>query len=268
MKMKAVIGFALWAAAAAGAVTPFQFEILGASGDWMVVRENIPSSAADTDACRYPEIDPSEYIGARVHFVRMSAEMKRGKLAALGTPDRSITLYAPGRAGEGCTPADEADQRWHEITAHAKELGVSLSARAPTPVVLGGAVPSKDCVLIAPAGAGATPCRRIFRTAIHGVTMQIAVSLTAVPEAPNEQSCQFTGHRFAVAIQAAGPGFGQLGAAVPGGFFDHYDCRPQQFDPLRLYVFEGLGVLLGDFRGTNIADRTEHPFVMALPSAR
>jgi len=40
--------------------------------------------------------------------------------------------YAPGRAGEGCTPAGEADQRWRE--AHAKELGVPSLRRRLRPL--------------------------------------------------------------------------------------------------------------------------------------
>jgi hypothetical protein len=56
----------------------FQFEVLGVSDDWIAVRENIPVLPTDTDACRYPGLDPSLYTGATVHFYPLSAEAKRG----------------------------------------------------------------------------------------------------------------------------------------------------------------------------------------------
>jgi hypothetical protein len=259
---------ALWAVSgivqAAVSTAVFQYEVLGVSDDWIVVRENIAASAADTAACRYPNLDPSEHTGARVHFVRLSAEAKRGRLAPLTKPDRSVTIYAPGRSGQACTSAGEAEQRWREITAHAKELGVSLSEKRPVPVVLGTAVPAKSCVLIGSVSGAGPPCRRVFRQIVKGATIRIAVSLTAIPEAPDERSCQFVGHRFGVAIQVAGLDFGAMGAAAPGGFADHYDCRGQQFNPLRLYSFDRVTVLVGGFRGTNIADREEHPFLVII----
>ncbi len=261
----------LWAASqcvpAAASAAVFQFEILGASADWIAVRENIPASASDTAACTYPGLDPSEYIGATVHFVRLADEAKRGRLMPLATPDRSITVYAPERSGEGCTSAAGAEQKWREIAAHAKELGIGLSEKPLAPVVLGTVVPAKSCVLIG-ASAGGPPCRRVFRDVVSGAAIQIAVSLAAVPEAPDERLCQFVGYRFGVAVQVVGLDFGKIGAPAPGGFTDHYDCRGQQFDPLRLYSLDQFRVLVGDFRGASIADRSEHPFVVIIPTRR
>lgn len=92
------------------------------------------------------------------------------------------------------------------------------------------------------------------------------MSLTAVPEAPDETLCQFIGHRFGAVIQVAGLNFGGAESSVaPGGFADHYDCRSQQFDPLRLYHLDRYVVLLVGFRGTNIADRDEYPFLLVFP---
>ncbi len=261
---------ALWMAsrlvAAAESAAVFQFEVLGASADWIVVRENIPAPPSGAVVCTYPGLDPSEYVGATVHFVRLTDEAKRGRLTPLATFDRSVTVYAPGRSGEGCTSAADAEQKWREIAVHAKELKIGLSGKAPAPVALGTAVPAKSCILIGSASAAGPPCRRVFRHVVGGAAIQIGVSLTAVPEAPDERSCQFVGYRLGVAVQVAGLDFGKIGAPAPGGFADHYDCRGQQFDPLRLYSLDQFRVLLGTFRGANIADRSEYPFVVIIPT--
>ena len=254
----------LAAACAALAAAPFmvraatfQFELLGASGEWLAIRENIPATAADTAACRYPGIDPSEFVGVKVHFVRISAEMKRGILTPLAASADSSVWYEAGRSGEGCTTPPEAEKHWHEIAAYAKRLGMDLSPKPPAAVVLGATVPAKACVVTA--AAPGAPCRQIFRPSAHGRAIQVVVSLSAVSQAPDERTCQFVGHRFGVALEITG------GNAAAGGFADHYDCRAQQFDPLRLYELEGAVVVIGAFRGANIADRDEYPFVVILP---
>lgn len=249
--------------------TAFQFEVLGASDDWIVVRENIPASASDTAACSYPALDPSEFVATVVHFFPLSAEAKRGRLVPLEKPESQMTLYARGHLGEGCTSASDADRQWREITDHAKSLGVEIPSKSPAEIVLGEPVPAKVCVLLESNTIDKPPCLREFKHTLKAGAIRIAVSLTAIPEAPEKgkRSCQFVGHRFGVTIQVAGLDFGEMGSGVaPGGFANHYDCRSQQFDPLRLYLVNDLFVLVGGFSGTNIADRNEYPFVLIFHS--
>lgn len=258
---------ALLIAPAVECAAVFQFEILGVSDNWIMIRENIPVSEADTAACSYPGLDPSRYVGATVHFFALSAEAKRGVLVPLEKPESSVALYATTRHGEGCTSASDAERRWRELTDHAKTLGIEVPTTSPAAVVLGEPVPAKACVLLGNTPIDKPPCRREFKHLLKKGAIQIVVSLTAVPGAPDERVCQFVGHRFGVAIQVAGLDFGKQGSGVaPGGFANHYDCRSQQFDPLRLYVLDGTAVLLGGFSGTNIADRNEFPFVMIFPT--
>jgi hypothetical protein len=244
----------------------FQYEILGASANWIVVRENIAASAADTAACAYPGLDPSQFVGATVHFIQLPAEAKRGRLVPLPKPASSMALYTPATPG-GCTTSADAERRRNEIAARAKDLDVTLPANPPVPVVLGAPVPAKACALMEAASPGRTPCNREFKRVVHEKTIRIAVSLTAIPEAPDEKVCQFVGHRFGVAVQMAGLDFGKMGSGVaPGGFAEHYDCRSQQFNSLRLYLLDRFLVLLGGFGGTNIANSQETPFLIIAPN--
>ena len=244
----------------------FQYEILSASATWIVVRENIAASPADTAACAYPGLDPSQFVGATVHFIQLSAEAKRGRLVPLPKPASSMVLYTPAPLG-GCTTSAEADRRRNEIAARAKDLEVPIPATPPVPVVLGTPVPAKACALMEATPPGRTSCNREFKRVVHAKMIRIAVSLTAIPEAPDEKVCQFVGHRFGVAVQVTGLDFGQIGSGVaPGGFAEHYDCRSQQFNSLRLYMLDRFLVLLGGFRGTNIADNQESPFIVVAPS--
>lgn len=257
--------FLLAPAVALGAV--FQFEALGASGDWVVIRENIPSAEVDAYACSYPGVDPSGHVGVKVHFVQLSAKAKSGRLTPLDSLKDTIMVHTPTRKGDTCTSAVEAQQRWNKIGARAKELGIDLPTSPPKPVMLGTAVPAKACDL----AGGATlkpPCHRVFQRSINGNAVSIAVLLTAAPEAPDLRVCQFFGHRLSVAIQVSGFDFGifEKSDHAPGGFMSHYDCRSQQFDALRFYQLKDFVVLLGSFRGTNIADRDEHPFLVIFPS--
>lgn len=262
----AILSLVSWLVPAIASADRFQFEALGVSDDWIVVRENIPAEAADTNACIYPGLDPSEYVGARVHFVRLSAEAKRGCLVPLATPDSTMTLYPPGQFTVECAAVADAERRWHEITAHAEDLGIELPATPPVPLVLGTAVPAISCVLIQSPAAAEGVCRRIFQHVLNGVPIQIGVSLAAIPEAPDERVCQFVGHRFVAVIQISGPDFGDLGMPAPGGFAEHYDCRAQQFQPLRLYDLGTFAVVVGGFRGTSLADRDERPFLLVFPT--
>lgn len=262
MTLRCCVFVALVAVPIVAPATVFPFEVLGSSADWVVIRENITATSEDTAACTYPGLDASEYVGAKVHFLRLSAEARRGRMVFPIKPDVSLPLYSPARGGQSCTSTTIADQRWKEIVARAKSLGIGLSSSRIAAVLLGDAVPARACVLM---GSG-DQCRRVFKQALDDAAIRIAVSLTAVPEAPDETSCQFVGYRFGAVIQVAGPNLGTVESGVaPGGFADHYDCRSQQFDPLRLYHLDRFVVLLGGFRGTNIADRDEYPFLLVFP---
>ncbi|HYP15084.1 MAG TPA: hypothetical protein VEQ63_14240 [Bryobacteraceae bacterium] len=242
----------------------FQYELLGRSDEWLVIRENIPTSGSEKSACTYPRLDPSEYSGVRVHFVRVTADAKLAKLIRLETSTDSMAHYAPGPNGQACTSAAEAQEHWKAISARAQSLGIDLPGAAPAPVILGKAVDAKSCSL---AGAERVPCRRLHRQQFQSGPIQIAVLLTAVAQSPDNQTCQFVGHRFGAAIQVTGLEFGsQPGSLAPGGFADHYDCRSQEFRPMRLYVMGGAAVLIASFKGTNIADRDEYPFFLVFPT--
>jgi hypothetical protein len=247
--------------------TTFQFEVVGASEGWIVIRENIPASSTDTAACTYAGIDPSRFIGATVHFFALSEDAKRGQLVVLGKPQSSMPLYAAVHGDQGCTSEADADRQWKEIVDKARGLGIEIPSTLPTPKLLGEAVQAKRCELIDDTSMDKQPCRREFRHLLkHGI-VRIAVSLTAIPEAPDKRVCQYVGHRFGVAIQVGGLDFGKMGSVVaPGGFANHYDCRSQQFNPVRLYSLDDSVVLLGSFSGTNIADRDEYAFFLIFPT--
>lgn len=267
VRLLAALSVALAMCPRSASAEVFQHELLAASNDWVVVRENIPASAADTAACGYPRLDPSEHAGVRVHFIRLPTEAGGGRLVPLAMPGDSTMLYTPAGGGKPCTSRAEAGRRWAGIAARATSLGINLSEKVPDPVVLGAAVPAKVCVLIAGTPTKNTQCRRVFRRRLPSGPVKIAVSLTAVPEAPDKQACQFAGHRFGVAIQIAGRDFGTMESQfAPGGFATRYDCRGQQFNPLRLYVLGRLALLLGGFRGDSIADRDEYPFLILFPA--
>lgn len=254
-------------AATSGNAAVFPFEVLGVSENWLVVRENIPARADDTSACTYPGLDPSQYVGATVHFFRRSDEDRRGRLLPLEKPAESMTLYAHGHQSQGCTSAANAKQLWGQIASRAASLGVALAATPPAAVVLGAPVPVNACNLLGGPGVDKPPCRQEFQHTLKEGAIRIAVSLTAVPEAPDLKTCQFVGYRLAIAIAVSGLGFGQPDSTLaPGGFANHFDCRSQQSDALRLYHVGSLVVLMGGFSGRNIAGRTEYPFAMVFPA--
>jgi hypothetical protein len=256
----------LLAASSASAATT-QFELLGASAEWLVVRENVPAKPSDLSACRYPGLDPSQYVGARVFFVRLPEAAKRGKLLDLTGRDPKLALpwYSPDGSGKRCSSATEVGANWKAIAARAGELGVKVTETASMPVLLGPPVAASACLLGAAASAS-SPCRRTHAQSLGSSRVRIVIALTAIPEAPDAQTCQSIGHRFSAAIQVSGLDFGTPGSdSSPGGFVDHYDCRGQQLLPLRLYRANDVAVLLGAFQGTSIADREEYPFAVVFP---
>jgi hypothetical protein len=247
----------------AGAAT-FQYQVLAASSDWLVLRENLPATSADTAACRYEDLDPSDFVGVRVHFLRLSAEAQRGGAMLVASPEATVDVLSARRDGQSCTDTEEARVRWDRVAERARSFGLSLPRPAVVPQVLGRPVPAARCEVLA-GGAGA-PCRVVHGVRVRGGPLRIAVSLMSVPIAADEKTCQFVGHRLAAVVQVAGLDFGRIGRPAPGGVMAHSDCRAQQFQPLRLFDFGDLAVLLATVRGANIADRSERAFVMVFPT--
>lgn len=242
------------------------FEVLGASAEGLVLRENLPVRATDTDACRYPGLDPSEYVGAQVHVMPLTPAAQRGRLFEPALGVQALPLHAPS-SGSGCTTPEQAGRHWQAIVERAKSLGIALAAKAPQASVLGQPVPARSCELRGRDAAVLRRCSSEFvRPVGGGRSVRIAVSVLAVPEAPDPAHCQFVGHRVGVAVQVSGLDFAAPGAPAPGGFVTHHDCRAQQVEPWRLYVFGDRAVLLGGFRGSTMADGRTHPFVVTFPT--
>jgi hypothetical protein len=246
------------------AAAAFQFQVLAASPEWLVLRENLPATSADTAACPYEGLDPSDHVGVRVHFIRLPAAAAQGGAVPAGPPEHSVDVLQPRRSDTPCTPADEARARWAQVADRARALGLDWPATPVAPQVLGRAVPAARCDVLA--GAAGAPCRTVLDARVRGGTLRIGVALAAVPVAPDGKTCQFVGHRLAAVLQVGGLDFGRPGRPAPGGVVEHADCRAQQFMPLRLYALGDHAALLATFRGASIADRTEHAFVMVFPT--
>jgi hypothetical protein len=86
--------------------------------------------------------------------------------------------------------------------------------------------------------------------------------VTAVPEVPNLARCHYVGPKASVGLQVTGIEFGAPGAAAPGGFITHYDCRTYEVEPLHLFTSNERAVILGGFGTTNIAYRAIYPFIV------
>jgi hypothetical protein len=261
---------ALLVAAAALAFAPpaaatYQFEVLGASADWVLIRENVRARTSDTNACTYPGLDPSEYVGAFVQLFRLSEPQSRGQLTILEQGDEMMVLYSTARNGLGCSSPAEIEANWQRISARAAKLGINPQ-RQPVPVLLGTAVPARSCAVIAIGRTASQSCRRVHTQRIGKEQVRIGVSLSSVPQPPDRSTCQYIGYRLIAAVQIEAASYTPL-LISPGGVTSHYDCRDQQFSPMRLYRLGDLAVLLGAFQATNIADRSEYPFFIVVPAS-
>jgi hypothetical protein len=268
-KLIGIFGFAILIACMGSIpsqAASFQFEVLGTSEEWVVLRENVPPLPDVTDTCSYPGVDPSEAMGVKVHFIRISPELKRGVLFAAGPYEASFTLYEPARNPSGCTSSEDAERNWKSIDAFGKNHGLRLERQVPPKAILGVSVPDRQCTVLERNNKLRQQCDRRYESVIDGRRMKVAISLFSVPEAPDENKCQFIGYRLGAAIQVEWLDLGTMGSgSAPGGFASHFDCRPQLFMPLRVYTFEDKIVLLISFRGNNIADREEYPFLSIFP---
>ncbi len=240
------------------------FEVLGASQAWVALRENVVVGASDTDVCRYPGLDPSVYKGSIVHFVALSPSAISGKMFAPDLGAAPAPYLTPGTPQGGCTSLSEAQDRWRAIVARAKEIDIPIGENSRAPIPLGQPVTEEECELAARRGR-ARVCDAAFIQTLAGQRFRIALSIRSAPEAPDKARCQFIGYRIGVAVQITGGAFGSVGAPAPGGFVTHYDWRSQHVEPMKLYAFDRLAVLLVCFSSTNIADRTSTPSLVVFP---
>jgi hypothetical protein len=243
---------------------PPQLELIGASDEWLAFRENIHDAREPLADCGYAGLSG----GARamkLHFVKLPEAHKRGDLLAVARFDSSFAIYEPARDAAACTPRDVAAKRRRDAEAFASSIGIALARPVRPLATFGSAVPAKACEAMRKR-SGAAGCDASYAARIDGKPIRIARVLTAVPRAPDYNTCQFLGHRFMLAVQVAWLDLGQPESeSVPGGFAEHYDCRAQLFMPLRLYALPDHVILLASFRGDNIADWSEYPHVIVMP---
>jgi hypothetical protein len=245
-----------------------QFEIIGASDAWIALWENVPPTPDALDSCAYGALEAGAAIGVKIHFVRVSPEMKRGILSSVGPFDSSFTFYEPAKNRGGCTSAEMATKNWNDIEVFANQQGVRVSKAPKVRSLFGSPIPANACTLfdkLKSTQNASKTCNHVQETTIDGQRLTVAWSLVSIPEAAEESKCQFIGHRFGAALQVKWLNSDAFGSrAVPGGLIAHFDCRPQLFMPIRLYVFEERIVLMASFKGDNIADHNEYPSILAL----
>ena len=65
MTLRSYVLAALFAMPVVASAAVFPFEALGASAEWVVLRENITATSEDTAACTYPGLDASRMLAPR-----------------------------------------------------------------------------------------------------------------------------------------------------------------------------------------------------------
>jgi hypothetical protein len=241
-----------------------QFELAGASDDWLLFRESIRDAREPLADCNYPGLSGGTR-GLKLHFLKLSEAHKSGDLVPVARFDSSFAIYQPAGDASACTSPDISARRRRAAEAFASSVGVTISQSIRPLAVFGSAVSAKACEPLKKRLA-ASACDASYTGRIDGKPIRIARLLTAVPRAPDYNTCQFLGHRFMVAVQVSWLDLGEPESrSVPGGFAEHYDCRPQLFMPIQLYALPDQVVLLASFRGDNVADRSEYPHVIVMP---
>ena len=245
-------------------VPPVQFELIGASDEWLAFRENIREDHEPLADCGYPGLS----VGTRamnIHFLRLSEAHRRGDLVPIDRFDHSFAVFEPASETTACTPREISEQRRKEADAFALEHGIALSDPIRPLAVFGTMVRADACEPMKKIG-GRSGCDERYEAKIDGQPIRVVRILTAVPRAPDYSTCQFVGHRFVLGLQVSWLDLGTADSlSVPGGVVEHYDCRAQTFMPIRLYALpEHVGVV-ASFRGANIADSSEHPSVIVMP---
>jgi len=243
---------------------PAQFELIGASEEWLAFRENIQEAHEPLADCRYPGLSAATRA-MRVHFVRLSEPDKRGELVQIDRFDQSFTIYEPTSDATGCTSQELSEQRRKQADAFALKHGFAISNPIHPLVAFGSVVQAEACEA-AKKVVGHTGCDERYEAKIDGQPIRLARILTAVPRAPDYVTCQFVGHRFVLGLQVSWLDLGTAESLyAPGGFAEHYDCRAQSFMPIRLYALPEIIIVLASFRGDNIADFNEHLSVIVMP---
>jgi hypothetical protein len=264
--------FAVSAAVAASSVVSFaqtqasppRFELVGESEDWLAFRENIRDAREPSADCRYPGLADG-VRGVTLHFLELSDRHDRGDLMPVDRFAASFPVYETASATAKCTPAPVAAQRQKEAAGYAAKRGITLTPPKAPMATFGSPVRAATCEPLKKATAS-TACDAMYQSKIDGSALRIVRILTAVPRAPDYSGCQFVGHQFVVGLQVTWMNLGTAESlSVPGGVAEHYDCRPQSFMPIRLYALAEHLVVMTSFRGDNIADSTEHQYVLVMP---
>lgn len=258
---------ALWGCSAEAAQSPApppQFEVIGASETWLAFREQLPLAHETVQECGYPGVPPSA-AGVAVHFLALSDRHAGGALVKVEAFDTTIVIYQRAGSAAECTPRATSELRWKQAEAFADRNDLTLLTDARPVASLGAAVRAEACEALMKVREK-RPCDAFHEISIEGEPLQLAVLLTAVPQLPDLETCQFTGHRFVAALQVKWMDLGEFGSlAAPGGFADHYDCRAQLFMPVLVYALADWIVVLASFRGDNMADAREYPHVIVMP---
>jgi hypothetical protein len=243
---------------------PPQFELAGASDEWLAFRENIRDAREPLADCGYVGLSGGAR-GMKLHFVKLPEVHKRGDLVAVTRFDSSFAIYEPASDASACTSREVSARRRREAEAFSSSIGISVSRPIRPLAVFGSAVSAKVCEPMKKRSATGV-CDAAYTARIDGKPIRIARFLTAVPRAPDYSTCQFLGHRFMLAVQVSWLDLGEPESqSAPGGFAEHYDCRAQLFMPIRLYALPDQVILLTSFRGNNIADWSEYPHVIVMP---
>ena len=243
---------------------PPQFELAGASDEWLACRETIRDAREPLADCGYAGLS-GRARGMKLHFLRLSEAYKSGDLVAVARFDSSFAIYEPASDAPACTSRDISARRRRAAEAFASNVGITISQPVKPLAVFGSAVSAKACEPMKKRSAAGV-CDASYMARIDGKPIRIARLLTAVPRAPDYNTCQFLGHRFMLAVQVSWLDLGEPESrSVPGGFAEHYDCRAQLFMPIRLYALPDQVILLASFRGDNIADWSEYPHVIVMP---
>ena len=248
--------------------TSHQFDVLDANDEWVAVRENVLAELfhEPREACSYPGL-ADDVVGTRIHFVELSAAARRGQMFPVDEFTRSFVVYEPAANPDSCTVDSVAKAGLRAAKEFAGAKGLTLNPRSAPIAQFGDRLSAQECEAInKPGGKSAVTCDSVHRLELDGQPLLIGVLRSAVPQAPDLKRCQFFGHRFGLTLQVNWRDLGKMESdAAPGGFAEHYDCRRQRVEPVRLYAFGGNVVIVVSFRGDNIADRNEYLNLVVMP---
>ena len=243
----------------------FQYEIVSATGNYIVLKEYVKINENDKTPCQYADLDSSLYQGDVIHLINMQ-KIRHGKVLYPLHYDESFALHEPRDTQMGCLNNKEVQLNIDKLQKILSSKGVDINSKPIKQLLIGAGITDRQCSYLSGKVSNLAKCHYKYETLIDKHALKIFVDLYALSEYPDLSVCQFIGYRFGAAIQIKWLDFGATESpAAPAGFVDHYDCRRQKFLPLRLSVFEDDIILLGSFQGDNIADSAEHAFIIAFP---